>query len=53
MASRGTTGGFREFLLLPFVHRNAPVYLARVARPGPANRAVHAVGSAAASRADR
>jgi len=41
-----TTGGFTEFVLLPFVHTNSPVYLAGVARPGPTaqeNRAVHAV----------
>lgn len=40
------TGGFTEFVLLPFVHTNAPVYLAGIARPGPTlqeNRAVHAV----------
>ena len=40
------TGGFTEFVLLPFVHLNSPVYLAGVARPGPSaqeNRAVHAV----------
>jgi FO synthase len=40
------TGGFTEFVLLPFVHANAPIYLAGLARPGPArreNRAVHAV----------
>jgi FO synthase len=40
------TGGFTEFVLLPFVHMNSPVYLAGVARPGPTaqeNRAVHAV----------
>ncbi|MCU1414688.1 MAG: fbiC [Microbacteriaceae bacterium] len=40
------TGGFTEFVLLPFVHANSPVYLAGVARPGPTaqeNRAVHAV----------
>src|SRR5665647_510358 len=40
------TGGFTEFVPLPFVHMNAPVYLARVARPGPTvqeNRAVHAI----------
>ncbi|MDR7085150.1 FO synthase, partial [Arthrobacter ginsengisoli] len=40
------TGGFTEFVLLPFVHTNSPVYLAGVARPGPTlqeNRAVHAV----------
>jgi FO synthase len=40
------TGGFTEFVPLPFVHMNAPVYLAGVARPGPTvqeNRAVHAI----------
>ncbi|SEO61319.1 bifunctional FO biosynthesis protein CofGH [Trujillonella endophytica] len=40
------TGGFTEFVLLPFVHHNAPIYLAGVARPGPTvreNRAIHAV----------
>ena len=40
------TGGFTEFVPLPFVHHNAPLYLAGVARPGPTerdNRAVHAV----------
>lgn len=40
------TAGFTEFVLLPFVHANSPVYLAGVARPGPTpqeNRAVHAV----------
>jgi FO synthase len=40
------TGGFTEFVLLPFVHTNAPIYLAGVARPGPTydeNRAVHAM----------
>jgi FO synthase len=40
------TGGFTEFVLLPFVHHNAPIYLAGLARPGPTereNRAVHAV----------
>jgi FO synthase len=40
------TGGFTEFVLLPFVHMNSPVYLAGVARPGPTqqeNRAIHAV----------
>jgi FO synthase len=30
-----TTGGFTEFVPLPFVHRQAPIYLAGVARPGP------------------
>ena len=40
------TGGFTEFVPLPFVHQSSPIYLAGVARPGPTvrdNRAVHAV----------
>ncbi|WP_249522811.1 bifunctional FO biosynthesis protein CofGH [Modestobacter marinus] len=37
-ALQDETGGFREFVLLPFVHHNAPIYLAGVARPGPTNR---------------
>jgi FO synthase len=40
------SGGFTEFVPLPFVHTSAPIYLAGVARPGPTlrdNRAVHAV----------
>jgi len=40
------TGGFTEFVPLPFVHLNAPIYLAGLARPGPTvqeNRAVHAM----------
>jgi FO synthase len=40
------TGGFTEFVPLPFVHQNAPIYLAGVARNGPTardNRAVHAM----------
>jgi FO synthase len=40
------TGGFTEFVALPFVHNNAPIYLAGVARPGPTwreNRVVHAM----------
>ena len=39
------TEGFTEFVPLPFVHHNAPIYLAGLARPGPTerdNRAVHA-----------
>ena len=43
---QGETGGFTEFVPLPFVHISAPIYLAGVARPGPTvrdNRAVHAV----------
>ena len=45
-AIQDETGGFTEFVPLPFVHHNAPVYLAGVARPGPTNRdnrAVHAM----------
>ncbi len=40
------TGGFTEFVPLPFVHTSSPIYLAGVARPGPTlrdNRAVHAM----------
>jgi FO synthase len=40
------TGGFTEFVPLPFIHQNSPVYLAGVARAGPSrrdNRAVHAM----------
>ncbi|HVM19432.1 MAG TPA: bifunctional FO biosynthesis protein CofGH [Egibacteraceae bacterium] len=29
------TGGFTEFVPLPFVHQQSPIYLAGVARPGP------------------
>ena len=45
-AIQSETGGFTEFVLLPFVHHNAPIYLAGAARPGPTeqeNRALHAV----------
>ncbi len=38
--------GFTEFVTLPFIHTNAPVYLAGIARPGPTvrdNRAVIAM----------
>jgi FO synthase len=41
------TGGFTEFVPLPFVHTSSPIYLAGVARPGPSprdNLAVHALG---------
>jgi FO synthase len=41
------TGGFTEFVPLPFVHRNAPIYLAGKARPGPTREdsiRMHAVG---------
>ena len=40
------TGGFTEFVPLPFVHQNSPIYLAGKARPGPTlddNRRMHAV----------
>jgi FO synthase len=40
------TRGFTEFVPLPFVHLNAPLYLAGLARPGPTmleNRIVHAM----------
>jgi len=41
-----STGGFTEFVPLPFVHQSSPLYLAGAARPGPThrdNRAVHAL----------
>ncbi|MGX1806831.1 bifunctional FO biosynthesis protein CofGH [Nocardia sp. NPDC055321] len=41
-----STGGFTEFVLLPFVHQSAPLYLAGASRPGPTvrdNRAAHAL----------
>ena len=40
------TGGFTEFVPLPFVHTQSPIYLAGIARPGPSprdTRAVHAL----------
>ncbi|WP_111767638.1 bifunctional FO biosynthesis protein CofGH [Nakamurella deserti] len=40
------TGGFTEFVPLPFIHTNAPIYLAGLARAGATfdqSRAVHAV----------
>jgi FO synthase len=40
------TGGFTEFVTLPFIHTNSPIYLAGIARPGPSmrdNRAVTAM----------
>jgi FO synthase len=40
------TGGFTEFVPLPFVHHNSPIYLAGKARPGPTleeNRRMHAI----------
>ena len=44
-ALQDETGGFTEFVPLPFIHTNAPIYLAGLARPGPTRRdniAVHA-----------
>ena len=41
------TGGFTEFVPLPFVHMGAPLYLKRLSRPGPTFREallIHAVG---------
>ena len=40
------TGGFTEFVALPFMHTNAPIYLAGIARAGATwreNRVVHAM----------
>jgi len=40
------TGGFTEFVPLPFVWQNSPIFLAGKARPGPSledNRRMHAV----------
>lgn len=40
------TGGFTEFVPLPFVHQNSPIYLAGIARAGSTRRedlAVHAL----------
>jgi hypothetical protein len=45
-ATQERSGGFTEFVALPFIHHNAPVYLAGVARPGSTqrdDRAVHAM----------
>jgi FO synthase len=45
-ALQDRTGGFTEFVALPFVHTQAPIYLAGHARPGPTwedNLRVHAV----------
>jgi FO synthase len=41
------TSGFTEFVPLPFVWQNSPIYLAGKARPGPTleeNRRMHAIG---------
>ena len=37
------TGGFTEFVPLPFIHTSAPLYLAGIGRPGPTGREVRAV----------
>jgi FO synthase len=40
------SGGFTEFVPLPFVHQSSPIYLAGKARPGPThddNRRMHAI----------
>ena len=45
-AIQDETGGFTEFVPLPFVHHSSPIYLAGAARPGPTlrdNLAVHAL----------
>ncbi|MBM7518976.1 bifunctional FO biosynthesis protein CofGH [Nocardioides nitrophenolicus] len=45
-AAENGSGGFTEFVPLPFVHTSSPIYLAGVARPGPTlrdNLAVHAM----------
>ncbi|MGZ5403388.1 MAG: bifunctional FO biosynthesis protein CofGH [Nocardioides sp.] len=45
-AIQDETGGFTEFVPLPFVHSSSPIYLAGAARPGPTlrdNLAVHAL----------
>ncbi len=46
-ALQNETGGFTEFVPLPFVHMASPIYLQRRARPGPTWREtllLHAVG---------
>ena len=46
------TGGFTEFVPLPFVHMEAPMYLRGAARRGPTFREavlMHAVGAARAA----
>jgi FO synthase len=46
LEATGGAGGFTEFVTLPFIHTNAPVYLAGISRPGPTmrdNRAVTAM----------
>jgi FO synthase len=47
-ALQSETGGFTEFVALPFVHMAAPIYLQRKARRGPTFREallMHAVGA--------
>jgi FO synthase len=46
VAIQEDTGGFTEFVPLPFVHQSSPIYLAGKARPGPTheeNRRMHAL----------
>ncbi|MEV0368424.1 bifunctional FO biosynthesis protein CofGH [Streptomyces sp. NPDC050636] len=42
-ALSNNVAGFTEFVTLPFIHTNAPVYLAGIARPGPTTRDNRAV----------
>ncbi len=52
---RRETGGFTEFVPLPFVHMEAPMYLRGLARKGPTFREavlMHAVGAPGAAPAD-
>lgn len=45
-SANSAPAGITEFVALPFIHHNAPVYLAGAARPGPTprdNAAVHAM----------
>ncbi|MGW3469492.1 bifunctional FO biosynthesis protein CofGH [Saccharopolyspora sp. NPDC000995] len=53
LAHEHGNAGFTEFVALPFIHRNAPIYLGGIARPGPTvrdNRAVHAFARLALHR---
>jgi FO synthase len=40
---QGETGGFTEFVPLPFVHNQSPIYLAGLARAGASEREIKAV----------
>jgi len=46
-AIQDETGGFTEFVPLPFVHHSAPLYLAGASRPGPTTRENRIVPAAA------